>query len=260
MGLTYIYTLIDPITNEIRYVGKTTQDPIKRYSQHLRNSKKRKTFVNIWVNDLLNDNIKPIMNVVDSCESCNWIELEKKWAIKIYEENRKLCNLTYIGDKKDRNPVLSINSSGQKKRDKIFEEITWLKTNTSLSSNDIRELYGKKDWERYKKYKYKKYREKVFNTQKYGNMFDLHYEIKKSNLNDIEMFIWCKILQINYSLPNQSEYEEIVKQLIKKGGEFYDKLFYKENLTSEYYITVIKEITDRLKKLIPYRGGNKFLI
>jgi hypothetical protein len=246
MELIYIYTLTDPLTNEIRYVGKTTQSPIKRYLQHLNNSKKRKTYVNIWINDLLNDGLKPIIKVVDKCTDCNWIELEKRWTIKIYEENKKLCNLTYIDNKEDRDPNLSINTNGQRKKDKIYEEIKWLIKNTGLSSNDIIGLYGKSDWKKFKKSKYKNYRQKFFNNKKYGNMIELNSEIKKYELNDLEKFIWYNILHLKYSIPNETEYLKLLNPLIKKNGEFYDRLFYRCNETPEYFVSVLKEISSKL--------------
>lgn len=242
MSITYIYTLTDPLTNEIRYVGKTTQDPQKRYKQHLNKSKKRKTYVNIWVNDLLNDGLK----IVDYCEECDWIELERMWAIKLYEENKKLCNLTYIGNKEERDPNLSLNSNGVLKKDKLYKEITWLKNNTNLTTNDIILLYGKSDWKRYKKIKQSESRQNFFNIKKYKNILKVHPEIKNQNLNEMENFIWCTILHLKCSIPNQNEYMKLLKPYLKKGSEFYDKLFYNINDTSDYYISVLKEISNKL--------------
>ena len=244
--IVYIYALLDPKTNEVRYVGKTTKEPKERYNQHLTTSKKRKTYVNIWVNDLLNDGFKPIMKVLDSCVDCDWVELERKWTVKLYEENNKLCNLTYIGDKEDRNPNLSVNVDGFRKKDKIYEEVTWLKKNTNLSSNDIRDLYGKKDWNKYTTLRRQESRQKIFNTKKYGNMLELHPKIKNHGLSDMEKFIWYCILQMNWKKFIEVGYAKALIPLIKKDGEFYDKLFYIVDGTVEYYVSVIKEISNKL--------------
>jgi predicted GIY-YIG superfamily endonuclease len=55
----YIYTLSDPITNEIRYIGYS-KDPKKRYANHLCISK-LKSKKNSWIKSLKNKGLKPIM-------------------------------------------------------------------------------------------------------------------------------------------------------------------------------------------------------
>ena len=50
---TKIYTLTDPITNQVRYVGKSN-NPLKRYYKHLNESlKSTKTHKNNWINKLI---------------------------------------------------------------------------------------------------------------------------------------------------------------------------------------------------------------
>jgi hypothetical protein len=44
----YIYSLTDPITNEIRYIGKSI-NPNQRYHSHLSRSKEVKTHTNCWI-------------------------------------------------------------------------------------------------------------------------------------------------------------------------------------------------------------------
>jgi hypothetical protein len=245
MKTIYIYKLIDPLTKELRYVGKTT-NTIRRYKEHLRKSKDRKTYVNIWINDLLNDNRKPIMEIVDSCSDCNWAELEKGWITKLGSENSKITNLTYIGNKEDRNPILSVNTTGTSKRSKIFEEIDWLKNNTDLSSNDIIKIYGKGDWNRYKSFKKSKTRESMSKTKKYASLFNLHDEVKKKDLSELELFIWYRILNMDKKIPQYKQYLPKIMKLISKNGEFYNKLFYLENITSDYIAGVVREISIKI--------------
>lgn len=60
MNKTFIYTLKDPITDEIRYVGKS-DDPKNRLVEHLKKSKYNKTHKNNWIISLLDKDLKPIL-------------------------------------------------------------------------------------------------------------------------------------------------------------------------------------------------------
>ena len=76
---TFIYTLADPITLIVRYVGKAN-DPEKRLSDHMApphiNEKSRKSH---WLKKLRTQNLKPILNVIESVNKSIWEESERKW-------------------------------------------------------------------------------------------------------------------------------------------------------------------------------------
>ena len=72
----YIYTLKHPITNEVRYVGKTINIQ-RRYKQHLYD--KRHSHKASWIKSLKAENLKPILTVIEECTEENWIEREKYW-------------------------------------------------------------------------------------------------------------------------------------------------------------------------------------
>ena len=58
-----IYTLSDPITGAIRYVGKTINLK-QRFNKHIMESKKStKSYKKAWINSLLKKELKPIINV-----------------------------------------------------------------------------------------------------------------------------------------------------------------------------------------------------
>ena len=60
----YFYTLIDPITNKIRYVGQTV-NPDNRLRNHIYESKKiNRTHKHRWIMQLLRKNEKPIMGIL----------------------------------------------------------------------------------------------------------------------------------------------------------------------------------------------------
>jgi hypothetical protein len=67
-GNIYIYVLIDPITWEVRYVGKT-KNPPKRYDHHVsRKCNERYTGPKgDWIRELLDQGVKPIMDILTQC-------------------------------------------------------------------------------------------------------------------------------------------------------------------------------------------------
>ena len=55
---TYIYILQDPITQEVRYVGKSN-NPKRRYTSHLCDKPKVKYYSYYWIQSLLKKGLKP---------------------------------------------------------------------------------------------------------------------------------------------------------------------------------------------------------
>jgi hypothetical protein len=94
---TFIYALCDPITEEIRYIGKTNT-PRKRYYSHLNESKigKRKSHKISWIRKLLSLNQKPVMKIIDEVDSAEWKFWEAHY-INLYKCNGNLTNLTEGG-------------------------------------------------------------------------------------------------------------------------------------------------------------------
>jgi len=74
----YIYCLKDPISLEVRYVGKSV-NPDKRFKHHLLNANKRKYHSAQWINSLLLSNLKPIMEILEIANINNWKEKEMFW-------------------------------------------------------------------------------------------------------------------------------------------------------------------------------------
>ena len=62
----YIYTLNCPETNEVRYVGKST-NPSKRFSNHLCDTSK--SHKASWIRSLINNNKLPILNIIEEFDN-----------------------------------------------------------------------------------------------------------------------------------------------------------------------------------------------
>lgn len=103
----YIYALLDPSTNEIRYIGKTN-NPEHRMGQHLWDSKTHRKHCHNhrWINALMESGITPEMKIIEECGD-NWQDRERFW-IKYYRDiGVKLTNVTDGGEGIDipnRNP------------------------------------------------------------------------------------------------------------------------------------------------------------
>ena len=97
MEITYIYTLSDPITGDIRYVGKTTNLK-QRYKAHCDPSKSKHTHKYNWIQSLRKQRLKPIMEVIDEVPTSEWKFWEKWWFQVIKSWDFNLVNHTAGGD------------------------------------------------------------------------------------------------------------------------------------------------------------------
>lgn len=87
--MTCIYALIDPETNEIRYIGKAN-NPEQRYKRHLRQSDD--TYKQRWINDLKSRELKPILHIIEEIPFEQWEEREKYWIAFYQAQGNHLTN------------------------------------------------------------------------------------------------------------------------------------------------------------------------
>lgn len=81
----YIYKLSNPITNEVRYIGKTNNIS-KRYSAHLND--KSKSHKASWIKSLKNKDLLPVIEILET------FDCEKECYLKEIEYISKHDNLT----------------------------------------------------------------------------------------------------------------------------------------------------------------------
>lgn len=92
----HIYTLKHPDTLEVRYVGKTVRSLSRRLGNHIANAKgsKHNKHLSNWILNILKENKKPIIELLETCQSGIWQEREQYWISQF----PNLINLTAGGD------------------------------------------------------------------------------------------------------------------------------------------------------------------
>jgi hypothetical protein len=91
----YIYTLSDPESNLVRYVGKTN-NPTERLRKHY--TENNNTFKSKWVAGLRNKGLKPLFEIIDECSPDNWEQLER-FYINLYKSlGARLTNILPGGE------------------------------------------------------------------------------------------------------------------------------------------------------------------
>lgn len=90
----YVYTLTDPRTNEVRYVGWTTNLP-RRLREHIAEPRRYRTHKSNWIRSVLADGQKPILIVVETGKGEGWEAVECKWIAAYRAQG---CNLTNATD------------------------------------------------------------------------------------------------------------------------------------------------------------------
>jgi hypothetical protein len=86
-----IYGLYDPITHELRYVGKTSVTLDLRLKRHLRDN--HITHKVAWLRKLRKFGVVPIIREIELCTDENWQETERR---VIQDSRNKGCRLTNL--------------------------------------------------------------------------------------------------------------------------------------------------------------------
>ena len=94
MKTYYLYHLIDPNTQIVRYIGVTYR-PRARFLEHLKGAKKLRTHKDRWILGLLNDNQKPIFKIVRETPDKDQV---LKFEIDSIANVRDLTNSTTGGE------------------------------------------------------------------------------------------------------------------------------------------------------------------
>lgn len=94
---TFIYSLIDPFSKEVRYVGKS-DNPWYRLQRHIDPKfLKDKSHKNSWIKSLLNKQTLPILQMLENCCKKIWETREKDWIAFYKKIGYNLTNSTEGG-------------------------------------------------------------------------------------------------------------------------------------------------------------------
>jgi group I intron endonuclease len=79
----YIYSLIDPQTNEVRYIGKSI-NPKRRYYEHIKYVNNNNSHKSNWIKKILSQGLKPRLEIIEECDLGNWETREKYWISQYF--------------------------------------------------------------------------------------------------------------------------------------------------------------------------------
>lgn len=124
-----IYALVEPISNEIKYIGKTKQELRKRLSAHIHESKTSNTKKNTWIQSLKKKGLKPKIEEIDLVLETEWEFWEIYWIAQFKTWGFELKN-TDGGGKGQ-------SSEFMKNNNPMFKLETRLKSSKSLMGNQF---------------------------------------------------------------------------------------------------------------------------
>lgn len=93
MKTVYIYGLWDCRDGRLRYIGKTINLKA-RLRRHLTDYDRGKiTHCTTWIKGLLNENLEPMMEILEECTEDNWQEAERAWISEARKFGLNLVNM-----------------------------------------------------------------------------------------------------------------------------------------------------------------------
>lgn len=92
--VTYIYALVDPRDDQVRYVGKSDK-PRTRCRQHIRAARMGVQLpVYDWIRELLDEGLEPHQEVLEETLVNEWPEAERHWIAHFRALGADLTNVT----------------------------------------------------------------------------------------------------------------------------------------------------------------------
>jgi hypothetical protein len=95
-----VYTIKDPRTGAIRYVGWTSKSLARRLNTHIQEaiSKRARSYRAKWLLSLLSIGIRPVIEAIEHGNGDGWAEAERRWIAKFRADGARLVNATDGGE------------------------------------------------------------------------------------------------------------------------------------------------------------------
>lgn len=139
---TFIYGLIDPRTNQIKYIGKS-DNPKKRLKEHISESRKKNKFgtkKENWINKLFSLNLKPKLKIINKVKFEEYNYWEEFYIKEYKNKGAKLLNY----DEKGLGSISRMKELTKKSADKISKKVYQY----SLTGDYIKEYNSTREAER----------------------------------------------------------------------------------------------------------------
>lgn len=116
MKTVFIYGLIDPKTNELRYIGKSI-NPKVRLRKHISERNNHDSYKDRWVRKIYNSGFKPELIIIDEVLKSEWQFWEQHYIAYYKMLGSKLTNGTIGGDQPP-------STKGRKHRDESKKKMS----------------------------------------------------------------------------------------------------------------------------------------
>lgn len=191
MRPVYIYMLICPISNEVKYVGKTIRLEKRKLEPNMRKNKKRLSNVDEWENTLISNGLKPIFEIIETCDEESWVEKEVYWIKKLKLEGKSLLNMTNGGDSVNR--PITINHNSNHLKGKKLEDYYNID-----KSNEIRLKISKSS--------------SGVNNPNYGGIFHTEEYLEKQSISNSKhpIIVTDFINKVSYKFINSKKAAEFI--------------------------------------------------
>lgn len=188
-----IYKLIDPMTNEIRYIGLTFNDLKQRLKSHC--SEKSKSHKSSWVQSLIKQGLKPIIesiedNILSYDEVC---EREVFYINKYKSEGYRLTNMASGGNKNKKMSIETRNKMSNSAKNRNFRLVL---------SEDVKKIISDKAKKRFEN-QFERERLKISN-KKYEDSKTEEQKLKDILIQDVK-----SVIQYDKNMTFISEYISI---------------------------------------------------
>lgn len=148
--MTSIYTLHDPVTHEIRYVGKTTKSLSYRLRRHINSCRHSHTHKNHWIAELVDRGLEPTVRLIQSIDDDHWVECECFWIAEFRHRGCPLTNATDGGEgasgrkmSVEARQKMSKAKKGKKFSDEHRRKMSESRKGKKLSETTYRKIFSK---------------------------------------------------------------------------------------------------------------------